>query len=275
MPELPEVEYARQSLERWLKGATLERVRVVDERILDEGESASRILKALAGRRVTAVERRGKWLRIAVDSGVDQAVVFSHLGMTGKWVRALEREPVRFEKIRFEVRRRAQSGLLASVAYVDPRLFGRFVFAREDIAAWKALGPDPLHDGVDVAVLRAGLARRKIAVKPALLDQSLLAGIGNIQATEALWFARVDPRKKCPALTRAEVAAIAKGIRRSIRETLALQEGPSIQYIEEAGAENPFTIYGHGGEPCPRCKTRLAKIVLAGRGTVFCPECQT
>ena len=274
MPELPEVEHARKCLARWLTGATIAKVRVVDDRILDEAVSSVRVVKALANRTVTSVERRGKWLRIVLDRGF----VFSHLGMTGKWVAAAEREPVRFEKVRFDLSHEqspARSREPAHVCYVDPRLFGRFVVAREDLAAWNELGPDPLLDGIDVAVLRAGLARRKIAIKPALLDQSLLAGVGNIQATEALWFARVDPRKKCPNLTPAEVAAIARGIRRSIRATLALQEGPTLRYVAESGAKNPFTIYGHGGDPCPRCKTRLAKILLAGRGTVFCPACQT
>jgi formamidopyrimidine-DNA glycosylase len=164
------------------------------------------------------------------------------------------------------------------VRYVDPRLFGRFVVVSAkdaDLPAWSELGPDPLTDGIDVASLHAKLAKRKVAIKPTLLDQTVLAGVGNILATEALFSARVDPRRPARELSRREVSAVARGIRASIERTLALQDGPVIQYVEEPGADNPFTVYGREGTPCPRCKRPLSKMILAGRGTVFCAHCQT
>jgi formamidopyrimidine-DNA glycosylase len=218
---------------------------------------------------VLAVERRGKWLRIALDRG---AMVLSHLGMSGKWlVRATDAPAERFERVRIDV---AKSGRTRSLRYVDPRMLGRVIFAREEPKTWASLGPDPLNDGVDPKALTARLQKRKHSIKEALLDQKLLAGVGNIQATEALWLARIDPRSRAGALTLAHVKALARGILKAIETTLAHQAKESITYVEERGAPNPFKISGHAGEPCPRCKTPLTKIVLATRGTTFCASCQ-
>jgi formamidopyrimidine-DNA glycosylase len=262
VPELPEVEHARRTLEQWMLRGHIDSVSVQDARILDDGTKPAAVVRALTGAYVAAIQRRGKWLRIELDSGVR---VFSHLGMTGKWVLARPVDgTLKFEKVRFDVS-------------ADPRIFGRFVVIAKkdaDLPAWSALGPDPLLDGIDVGALQAKLATRKLAIKPALLDQTVLAGVGNIQATEALFDARIDPRRPARELSRKEVSALARAITRTIARTIALQDGPTIQYVEEAGAPNPFLVYGNEGTPCPRCKRPLAKMVLGGRGTVFCPHCQ-
>lgn len=272
VPELPEVEHARRTLSQWLDGARIDAVIVHDARILDDGTTAARVVRALEGRRVTGVARRGKWLRVALDAGC----VFSHLGMTGKWVRAeIGAEPTRFEKVRLDVTARGRAR--RSVRYLDPRLFGRFVVVKagaDDLPVWRELGPDPLVDGIDIDVLHDKLAKRKLAIKPTLLDQGVLAGVGNILATEALFLARIDPRRPARDLSRVEVGKLARGIRRAIDKTLAVETGETIQYVEEPGAPNPFTIYGHEGEPCPACKRPLSKMVLGGRGTVLCVHCQ-
>jgi formamidopyrimidine-DNA glycosylase len=250
-----------------MKNAKIAHVLITDERILDAKVSSASVVSALTGRSIKSVERRGKWLRIVLDKGK----IFSHFGMTGKWVLAENDEPVRFEKVRLDL---VQGKKHLSVRYLDPRLFGRFVVAEKDLKAWSSLGSDPLNDGIDADTLHEKLMRRSLPIKPTLLDQTVLAGIGNIQATEALFFARIDPRRPSNTLSRKETGALVKGIERSLRETLAMQKGPTLTYMEEAEAENPFTIYGHGGEPCPNCGTPLKKIVLAGRGTVFCPRDQ-
>jgi formamidopyrimidine-DNA glycosylase len=269
VPELPEVEHARRMLESWIDGTRIRAVKVHDARILDEGAKPARVVASLVGHRVRRVERRGKWLRIALDQ---DGCFFSHLGMTGKWVKAPSAEgPLRFEKIRFDV---TAGRTKRSVRYLDPRLFGRFVVPDADLPIWTALGPDPLVDGIDVGALHAKLQRRKLAIKPTLLDQKVLAGIGNIYATEGLFTARIDPRRAASSLSRAETAALAKGLRKALLRSIAANTAETITYVEEAGAENPFTIYGNEGTPCPRCRRPLAKMVLAGRGTVFCPHCQ-
>jgi formamidopyrimidine-DNA glycosylase len=270
MPELPEVEHARGQLQRWLRSATIQGVVLLDARILDTKVTPRSVKLALEGRRVRGVDRRGKWLRLRLDEGV----LFSHLGMTGKWVATSEDQPApRFAKVAFTAVRR---GVRRRVTYVDPRLFGRFVVASADIGAWSELGPDPIHDGIDVARLHARLAKRKGPIKPALLDQRLLAGVGNIQATEGLFFARIDPRRACDALERREVSAIARGVLRSIRATMedqAADEG--LRYLGEGrDVENPFHVYGRRGEPCPRCSAPLQSIVQAARTTTFCAACQ-
>jgi formamidopyrimidine-DNA glycosylase len=269
MPELPEVEIAARNLKRWMRGKTIERVVVRTSRVI-RGGTPKAITAAIEGRSVKSVDRRGKWLRIVLDDGTR---VFSHFGMSGRFVRrAIDDETERSERARFDLAKVTNEH--ASIRYVDPRMFGRLVVAKDDIDAWTSLGPDPLVDGIDVERLAALLARKKRSIKETLLDQAVLAGVGNIQATEALWHARVDPRRKSSTLTKPEVRALAKGIDRSIADTLAHETGPEITYVEDAGAPNPFIVYGRGGDPCPRCKTPLTRMVLGGRGTVYCGKCQ-
>ena len=221
--------------------------------------------RALAGKRVRDVIRRGKWLRIELDDG---ARLFSHLGMTGNWVqRDVDAPKERSERARLDLVR--TDGRRSSVRYLDSRRFGRLIVANEDIPEWKKLGPDPLADGIDVRSLEEALGRRRRAVKDALMDQSVLAGIGNILATEALWQARIDPRSRSDALAPGDVGKIVRGLRWAIRKELAARD-----VAESEGWVDVFSAYGHAGEPCPRCGSTLARVVLAGRGTTFCKRCQ-
>jgi formamidopyrimidine-DNA glycosylase len=265
VPELPEVEIASRNLLEWLGNRKIDAARIEDTRIA-RGASPKAIERLLVGRKVTGVERRGKWIRIALDSG---AALYSHLGMTGKWVKRARGDEVRYERARVDAGK-------VSVRYLDPRLFGRLVPAPkgEAIAEWAALGRDPLRDGIDAKWLGAALSGRKAPLKIALLDQALLAGIGNIQATEALWRAKLHPERPAGALDAGELGRLVAAIEGTMADTLAEEAGPEITYVEEPGADNPFAVYGRGGEPCPRCRTALARSVLGGRGTVHCPKCQ-
>ena len=268
MPELPEVEIARRNLSKWLVGATITSASFSAPRIIRP--AAPRTLeRAVTSRKVLAVTRRGKWLRIALDDG---ALIFSHLGMSGKWVMAaLDASDRKHERARMLA---AKGKKQHRVSYVDPRMFGRIVAARQDIPEWTELGPDPLNDGIDLEVLATALHAVRRTVKEAIMDQTLLAGIGNIHATEALWRARLDPRSRTDALTLVDVRALAHGMEASIQETLVKEDGPEVTYVEEPGAPNPFAIYGHEGDPCPRCGRPLTRIVLGGRSTFFCAKCQ-
>jgi formamidopyrimidine-DNA glycosylase len=164
-------------------------------------------------------------------------------------------------------------------------MFGRFRVvpgARfEEIAELAALGPDPLNDGIDGTALARRLARLRTPIKVALLDQTLLAGVGNIQASEALFRARIDPRRPARSLSSAEVGRLAAGIRASIAFTLKsfAAEGADggdadIGYVEE-GSANPFLVYGREGARCPGCRrSTIVRIAQAGRATFFCPRCQ-
>jgi formamidopyrimidine-DNA glycosylase len=112
-------------------------------------------------------------------------------------------------------------------------------------------------------------------VKVALLDQAVLAGVGNIHASESLFAARIDPRRRGSSLSSAEVRSLARAIAASLRRGIATQEGPEIAYVEEPGAPNPFRVYARDGERCPRCRAaEIRRIVQAQRSTFFCPTCQ-
>ena len=268
MPELPEVEFARRSLERWLLGRTIAGVEAPPSRVFRGGDPAA-FATALAGRKLRAIDRKGKYLLLAFDRDVG---VLAHLGMSGKWVlrRAGEADP-----------RHVRARLLLSrgerVLYDDPRMFGRIALADagalRELPEIAGLGPDPLVDGLDPADLGARLARTARSVKVALLDQTVLAGIGNIQAAEALFRARIDPRRPARELTRRELRALVKAIEESIAFTLAAQEDPELEYIDEGGP-NPFLVYDRGNAPCPRCRHPLERIVQGGRSPCFCPRCQ-
>jgi formamidopyrimidine-DNA glycosylase len=263
MPEIPDVEVARRKLERWIDGATIGAAHSADRHVM-RPEKPGALARALVGRSVRGVERRGKWIRIELDDG---ARLFSHLGMTGDWVKRDAGAPAaRFERARIDV---ARGGEASSVRYVDSRRFGRLVVAKEDIAEWRTLGPDPLVDGIDPKALAGAFAKSRRAVKDVLMDQSVLAGIGNILATEGLWHARIDPRSRSSALSGKDVRAIVRGLDLAIRQELDERDVP-----EGTDWVDTFAVYGHTGNPCPRCRSRLARVVQAGRTTTFCRKCQ-
>ena len=277
MPELPEVEIAARNLRAWALGRRIA--------LAEAEEGARRIFRpdrprafaaAVSGRRLGEVRRVGKQILLRLDGprrGAEALGVISHLGMTGKWLRrALGEESPSHSRARLHL----DDG--AVLHYRDPRLFGRLRLvpgARfEEVPELAALGPDPLHDGVDPERLAEALARRRIPVKVALLDQSILPGVGNIQASEALFRARIDPRRRASALGHAEVARLAAAVVASIRDAIEREEGPEPRYVEEPGSDNPFLVYAREGERCPRCRrAAVRRVVQAQRSTFFCPRC--
>lgn len=264
MPELPDVELARRRLRDWLGGATITLARSADRYIL-RPKSPAALSRALVGRKVKEVSRRGKWLRIDLDDG---SRLFSHLGMTGDWVeRGADAPRQPSERARIDVVR--DDGRRSSVRYLDSRRFGRLIVAREDIPEWRELGPDPLADGIRARALAEALGRRRRAVKDVLMDQSVIAGIGNILATEALWHALIDPRSSSDALSRRDVDKVVRGLRAAIRSELATRDAAG----DEEWADT-FKVYGRAGKPCLRCGSTLVHVVLGGRGTTFCRKCQ-
>ncbi|NUO47436.1 MAG: bifunctional DNA-formamidopyrimidine glycosylase/DNA-(apurinic or apyrimidinic site) lyase [Polyangiaceae bacterium] len=247
-------------LRRWMRGATIARAHSTDRRILRPGSPAA-FGRTLSGRRVISIDRRGKWLRIELDGEV---LLFSHLGMTGEWIASDRKEPAqRSERARLDLRGRGRHA--ESVRYLDARRFGRLVVTHEEIPEWEELGPDPLDRHVTPSSLAESVGRSRRPIKVVLMDQTILAGVGNILATEALWRARIDPRSRSDALSRTEMGAILRGLRTVIRREIK----------ELAAGDDPrFQIYGRAGEPCPRCKTTIRRIVLGGRSTTFCEGCQ-
>jgi formamidopyrimidine-DNA glycosylase len=289
MPELPEVEVAARNLTRWARGRRVKAVEAIEPRTLGGDKPVA--LRGLVGKRLATVERLGKNLLLTFATGTRTATtanakhpigVWSHLGMTGKWLRRAANDPVpRFSRLRLEF----PGGLI--LYFVDMRLFGFFRLV--DGADFRrlpeiaALGPDPLREGIDVARLTARLAlRRKVPVKVAIMDQALIPGVGNIQASEGLFRAAIDPRRPASSLTAAEARRLARSLLASFRHTLrafaadkADGGGKDITYVEETGTRNPFKVYDRPGARCPRCgKGTITRLVQAGRSTYFCAACQ-
>ena len=267
MPELPEVEIASRQLRRWLAGRRIVSARAAKSRVI-RGQTQARFA-GLAGHRLLGIERFGKWMLLSFDGGEG---LISHLGMTGKWVLR-------------EGGDQAPPWVRASLVlddghaldYRDMRLFGRLIRGKtEQLRAspsLRALGPDPLG-GIDVDRLHAALVRTRRSMKEALMDQRTLAGLGNIQVSESLYRAKIDPRRPAVSMTREETARLARAIDESLRATLDDEDSAEpITYVEEGG-ENVFLVYDRARQPCGTCETPIERIVQGGRSTFFCPTCQ-
>jgi len=266
MPELPEVEIARRNLERWLQGTPVTGAQADRTRVFRGADRSA--FEALRGRLAFA-RRRGKTLLLGFE---DNQGFLSHLGMTGKWVSRAAGQTEPYSRARL---------LLADgrvLHYRDPRLFGRIHPAPADgldnLPDVRRLGVDPLLDRLDGRRLKAVFSRSRTPLKVALLDQSRVAGLGNIHAAEALWRAKLSPFRPASALTDAEWRRLATAIRACIRFALSRETDEEIAYVEEPGTPNPFRVYGRAGKRCLRCGGSVRNVRQAGRSTYFCPRCQ-
>ena len=267
MPELPEVEIASRQLRAWAKGRRVVAARAERSRVI-RGQSPQRFAQ-LAGHRLQDVERSGKWMLLRFDG--DEGLV-SHLGMTGKWIRR-ERGAPSPSHVRASLE--LEDGHVLD--YRDPRLFGRLIRGKVEklrkLPVLAALGPDPLP-GVDAKRLYDVLRGTRRSLKEALMDQRTLAGLGNIQVSEALHRARLHPERLGVSLSPDEADRLASAIEESLRSALEGEDSPEpITYVEEGG-ENIFLVYDRAGEPCGNCGTAIERIVQGGRSTYFCPHCQ-
>ena len=267
MPELPEVEIASRQLRSWLLGRRIVSARAARSRVI-RGQTPARFA-ALAGHSLQGIDRFGKWMLLSFDGGEG---LLSHLGMTGKWLRRRASEPPAAW-----VRATLELDDGNALDYRDMRLFGRLVRGKtaqlRASTGLRALGPDPLS-GIDVERLHAILSRTKRSMKEALMDQRVLAGLGNIQVSESLHRAHVDPLRPALSMTREETGQLAEAIGESLRAALRDEDSEEpITYVEEGG-ENVFLVYDREGEPCSSCGTPIERIVQGGRSTFYCPSCQ-
>ena len=264
MPELPEVESVRRQLAPRLEGRTVTAVTAsVQRRYFD--------VEAAAGHRIETVRRRGKYLLADLDGNLELVM---HLGMTGSFrFRGPDWHPDAYVRATFEL----DDGVLD---FRDTRRFGTLaVVAAGDyrnLATLAALGPEPLSDDFDLGVFTRALGRTTMPVKPWLLSQRPVAGVGNIYADEALWRARINPHSRRVGPQRAR--ALWQAIREVLAEAIE-REGTTFRDYQmvngESGRNAPFLVaYGQAGLPCLRCATPLRKVVLGGRGTTYCPSCQ-
>lgn len=265
MPELPEVETERGRLDARLTGRRIAAARVDDSR-LTRPEEPEWVAAALTGERVAAVERRGKYLLVRLESG---SVLVVHLRMTG----GFRYEPASHERAVLEL----DDG--TRIGYRDLRRFGTWqLLEPEEMDAHLAirLGPEPLERRFTTAFLAGRLAGRKAPVKAAILDQRTVAGLGNIYADESLWHSGIHPLRPAGDLSADEVAALRKGIRKALEKGIRRQ-GADLGDGSYAGGrmQHEFRVYGRLGEPCDRCGLPIEKTRAGGRGTWFCPSCQS
>lgn len=260
MPELPEVERAAALARAVAVGRTITSVTVrhpAQRRGLPAREARS-----LAGDRVLAVVRRGKSQRFVLASG---RVLQVHFRMTGDWT-IHDSAPLP----------RAVRAVIAfddggRLALHDPRALSVISLCAEGTDD-AGLGPEATDPAVTARYLAGALASRRIPIKVALLDQSIVAGVGNIYAAEALWRARIDPRKPANRLTLARLGVLARAIRSTMQAALRRQQ----RYYGSGDGTAPdrFAVYDREGEPCRRCGVRIRRITQAARSTYFCPSCQ-
>ncbi|GGY49935.1 bifunctional DNA-formamidopyrimidine glycosylase/DNA-(apurinic or apyrimidinic site) lyase [Parvularcula lutaonensis] len=287
MPELPEVETVRRGLEPVLTGAT---IRAVDQRRPDlRFPFPERFAERLTGARIEGVGRRAKFLMFPLSTG---ETVLGHLGMTGRFsveegAKTLEPgafyapdPPKGHEHLRLDLRK--AGGGRAFVTYSDPRRFGFFEIVQtveiEDTPRFRALGPEPLGNGFHAQALLEKLSGRKMPLKAALLDQSVVAGLGNIYVCEALYLAGLSPRRKACTVGATRAGRLVAAIRDVL--TKAIEAGGSTlrDYAAADGKQGAFQqqfhVYDREGDACGQCGREVQRIVQSGRSTFFCGGCQ-
>jgi formamidopyrimidine-DNA glycosylase len=242
MPELPEVEICMRELSRRLRGKTIQAIEVRDDKI--------KLSQSLVGQKILKISRRGKLIIFRL---ADDRRILVHLGMTGWFEFAAPPE------FRMAIITEGDSAY-----FEDARRFGKVhtVSAAQQQTILAKLGTEPLAPGFDLS----GLTKTKRAIKIALLDQRLIAGLGNIYASESLWRAGIDPRRRADQLREDE--------RRRLRGSIIAVLRKAIAFGARIYEAQRFAVYDREDEPCRRCHTSIRRILMGGRGTYFCPGCQ-
>lgn len=261
MPELPEVEFAAARLREAATGRRIATAAALHPSLQRSLPLAD--CDRLAGRRIAAVTRRAKIQLVTLDDG---QVLEVHFRMTGDWEFGLaDGPPPSYERFRLTF----TDGTCVSL--VDSRAFAVVRLHAAGALRLPALGPEPLDEAFTVDVFAAALATRKGPIKPVLLDQKVVAGLGNIYAAEALWVAKIHPTRAAASLSRVRIARLHEAIR------LVLTAAPTGRYYarDAAARAEPesWRVYGREGEPCTRCDRIIRRITQAGRSTYYC-NCQ-
>ncbi len=270
MPELPEVETIVRGLRPHLQGRTITALRYDWPRTLHT-PAPPLFAARIAGQGVREIGRRGKYVVLTLTADT----LLIHLRMTG-----------RLYVVPAEARAEADRWLRVAFAlddgrelrFSDVRKFGRCYLLADPSEVLGALGPEPLDSRFTVAAFAERLAGRRGRLKPTLLDQHVIAGVGNIYADEALFAARLHPLRHVDTLSAEEIARLHEALRHVLREGI-VREGASVDWYRKAdgtrgSAQETLAVYGRAGLPCPRCGHPVERIVVAQRGTHLCPRCQ-
>ncbi|HJV44190.1 MAG TPA: DNA-formamidopyrimidine glycosylase [Bacillota bacterium] len=273
MPELPEVETVRRTLKELVVGKMIENVYVRLPRIIRKPEDIAEFSLLLKGQTIQDIERRGKYLKFVLDD----LVLVSHLRMEGRYGVYLRNEIV--EKHTHVIFQFTDG---TDLRYKDVRQFGTMEVWRkgeeELFPPLSKLGPEPLLPEFTLVSFKNKLKGRKTKIKPLLLNQEFIAGLGNIYVDEALYKVRIHPETEAQSLSAKKMTELHQAIRETLQEAVE-RGGSSVKsYVNGQGEMGTFQLqlkaYGREGEPCGRCGNPIEKMFVAGRGTHFCPYCQ-
>jgi formamidopyrimidine-DNA glycosylase len=274
MPELPEVETVRLGLLKKLPGKKVVDVKVLRPASIGYPEPAQ-FARSLKGHRFEDIQRRGKYILFELNDG---AMMVVHLRMSGRLLINAQ-SAARREHIR--VRIALDSG--EELVFEDMRVFGRLWFVPSSkkvervVSGLADLGIEPLEK-LSGRYMQEAFRKRTQAIKSALLDQTVIAGIGNIYADESLHLARINPRKPARELSLAELDELAKQIKHVLSKAIDARGSSLRNYTDDEGVngdyQNRALVYGRTGEPCRNCGTEIERVKLAGRSSHYCPECQ-
>lgn len=272
MPELPEVETVVRQLRERVTGRKITGGQILRAKSV-RGMAPERFLQQVKGRTIQAVDRRAKYIIFRLDNGL---AWISHLGMTGKFV-VNGTGRGNGDHVRARVRLTGGKDLV----FTDLRIFG-FMTAlpeRRMDDYFRRTGVEPLTKDLNLAYLQRALGKRGTSIKAALLDQKIIAGIGNIYASETLFDARISPRRAANRLTRAHVNTLIASIQRILKQAIRYNGTTILNY---RGVDNQtgrfrtmLKVYGRENEPCRKCRAPIRRIVQGQRSTFYCPRCQT
>ncbi|MCL6477739.1 MAG: bifunctional DNA-formamidopyrimidine glycosylase/DNA-(apurinic or apyrimidinic site) lyase [Peptococcaceae bacterium] len=273
MPELPEVETVKRTLEEKITGLTVTEVVLILPKIV-RSPSAEEFIRNLTGQKIKSLGRRGKYLLIHLRENLTLVI---HLRMTGRLVFCPPgTPPSKYTHAIFKL----SNGFM--LFFSDMRQFGRIALVETDkLDTWaglKNLGVEPFSDNFTRDFLKKELKRKRTKIKSLLLDQRFIAGLGNIYADEALHRAGINPEKSAANLTPREVARLYLAIRGVLEEGIANRGTSFRDYVDGLGQsgsnQESLKVYGREGKPCPGCGKPVTRMRLGGRSAYYCPECQ-
>lgn len=272
MPEMPEVEQVRKTLAPHIENRKIQAVDVYLERLI-KYPAVDKFIAGLVGKTITKIGRKGKYL--VLHLGAEQQLIV-HLRMTGALIaQSSELEAPPYAKIKFTL----SDGV--TMWFTDIRTFGTLCLVTNNdtyIEGYETLGPEPLSDGLNYEYLAPLAAKSRKPIKTFILDQRIIAGLGNIYADECLALSAIKPMRLANTLTEAEVRALIDAVNAVIAQGIKNKGTTFRDYKDGEGNkgsnQNYLLVYGRGGEPCKKCGQTLSTTKIGGRGTVYCDNCQ-
>lgn len=273
MPEMPEVETIKRDLEKKVKGKRVERVIIKNKKFV-KMPTPSEFIHRIEGKVFTRVERRGKFLLLGLGSE-DSLVI--HLKLTGRLIYSKRGEEVDYSRIVFVFQDNTQ------LSFTDMRGFGGIWLIQDrefqKIPTLDNLGPEPLAEDFTVAKFRDILKGKRGKIKSLLMDQKFMAGIGNIYSQEALFLSQIHPERIPFSLADEEIEKLHRNLRQILKKAISYRGSSVDAYVDLEGKKGSFEsqlkVYGREGKSCFKCGAAIKRIEVSGRGTYFCPNCQS